>query len=166
MSKLLFTRIYSLWPSDSIWRHWSGSTLALVSLLPDGTSPELLLTYHWSVKSVVFLFTWEQFHWKRSRYLSLEYVAKWHVQNYHHISQGSMSVRVIIGAKVLLPAVGDRRFKHGSSTHWGRVTHICVNKLTVIGSDNGLSPGRRQAIIWASAGILLIRTLGTNSVKS
>ena len=33
--------------------------------------------------------------------------------------------------------------------------------LTMIGSDNGLSPGRRQAIIWTSAGILLIRILGT-----
>ena len=31
-------------------------------------------------------------------------------------------------------------------THWGRVTHICVGNLTIIGSDNGLSPGRRQAI--------------------
>ena len=47
-------------------------------------------------------------------------------------------------------------------THWGRVTHICVSKLSIIGSDNGLSPGRRQAIIWTNAGILLIRTLGTN----
>ena len=47
-------------------------------------------------------------------------------------------------------------------THWGRVTHICVGNLTIIGSDNGLSPGRRQAIIWTNAGILLIRPLGTN----
>ena len=47
-------------------------------------------------------------------------------------------------------------------THWGRVTHICVSKLTTIGSDNGLSPVRRQAIIWTNAGIVLIRTLGTN----
>ena len=47
-------------------------------------------------------------------------------------------------------------------THWGRVTHICVSKLSIIGSDNGLSPGRRQAIIWTNDGILLIRTLGTN----
>ena len=47
-------------------------------------------------------------------------------------------------------------------THWGRVTHICVGKLTNIGSDNGLSPGRRQAIIWTNAGILLIGPLGTN----
>ena len=48
-------------------------------------------------------------------------------------------------------------------THWGRVTHICVNKVTIIVSDNGLSPGRRQAIIWNNAGILLIGTLGTNA---
>ena len=32
-------------------------------------------------------------------------------------------------------------------THWGRMTHICVSKLNTIGSDNGLSPDRRQAII-------------------
>ena len=51
---------------------------------------------------------------------------------------------------------------HLSLTHWGRVTHICVSRLTFIGSDNGLSPGRRQAIIWTNARILLIRTLGTN----
>ena len=42
------------------------------------------------------------------------------------------------------------------------MTHICVGKLTIIGSDNGLSPGRRQAIIWTNAGILLIGPLGTN----
>ena len=47
-------------------------------------------------------------------------------------------------------------------THWDRVTHICVSKLTSIGSDNGLSPERCQAIIWTNAGILLIRPLGTN----
>ena len=47
-------------------------------------------------------------------------------------------------------------------THWGRVTHICVGNLTIIGSDNGLSPGRRQAITWTNVGILLIGPLGTN----
>ena len=46
--------------------------------------------------------------------------------------------------------------------NWGRVTHICVGKLTIIGSDNGLSPGRHQAIIWTNAGLLLIGLLGTN----
>ena len=46
--------------------------------------------------------------------------------------------------------------------HWGWVTHISANKLTIIGSDNGLSPGRRQAIIWTNDGILLIEPLETN----
>ena len=50
-------------------------------------------------------------------------------------------------------------------THWGRVTHLCVSKLSIIGSDNGLSPDRRQAIIWTNAGILLIGTLGTNFIE-
>ena len=40
--------------------------------------------------------------------------------------------------------------------------HICVGKLTIIASDNGLSPGRHQAIIWTNAGILLIGPLGTD----
>ena len=49
-----------------------------------------------------------------------------------------------------------------SLTHWCRVTHICVGTNTNIGSDNGLSPGRHQAIIWTNAGMLLIGPLGTN----
>ena len=40
--------------------------------------------------------------------------------------------------------------------------HIYVSKLNIIGSDNGLSPGRRQAIICINAGILLIWNMGTN----
>ena len=47
-------------------------------------------------------------------------------------------------------------------THRSRMTHICVSKLTIIGSDNGLSPGRRQAIIWTNDGLLLIGPLETN----
>ena len=43
-------------------------------------------------------------------------------------------------------------------THWGRVAHVYVSKLTITGSDNG----RRQAITWTNADILLIRTSGTN----
>ena len=38
-------------------------------------------------------------------------------------------------------------------THWGRVTHICVSNLTIVGC---------QAIIWINAGILLIVLLGRN----
>ena len=50
-----------------------------------------------------------------------------------------------------------------SLTHWGRVTHICVSKLAIIGSDD-LYPGRRQAIIWTNAGILKVPT-GQEKVK-
>ena len=42
------------------------------------------------------------------------------------------------------------------------MTHICVDNLTIIGSDNGLSPDRRQAIIRTNTRILLIGPLGTN----
>ena len=45
-------------------------------------------------------------------------------------------------------------------THYGRVTHICVSEIIIIGSDDGFSPGRRQAIIWTNAGVLLIGPLG------
>ena len=45
------------------------------------------------------------------------------------------------------------------------MTHICVVNLTIIGSDNGLSPGRHQAIIWTNAGILLIGPLETNFIE-
>ena len=48
-------------------------------------------------------------------------------------------------------------------THWDQMTHIRVSKLTIIGSDHGLSSCRRQANIWTKAGILLIRNLKTGS---
>ena len=47
-------------------------------------------------------------------------------------------------------------------THWDWGTHICVSKLTIIGSDNGLLPSRRQAIMWTNYGMLSIGPWGTN----
>ena len=47
-----------------------------------------------------------------------------------------------------------------SLTHWGRVTHICVSKLIIIGSDNGLSPSRRQAIYQNQCWNIVNLTLG------
>ena len=68
-------------------------------------------------------------------------------------------------ASIRLPKrYGQIRYMY-PSTHWGRATHTCVNKLTIISLDNGLEPGRRQAIIWTNAGILLIPTVGTNLVR-
>ena len=46
-------------------------------------------------------------------------------------------------------------------TQWGEVRHICINKLDIIGSDNGLAPSRHQAIIWTNT-ILLFQPLGRN----
>ena len=40
--------------------------------------------------------------------------------------------------------------------------HIYISALTIIASDNGLSPSLCQAIIWTNVRILLIGPLGTN----
>ena len=72
---------------------------------------------------------------------------KIHLWNGVHVLQGEMSSDVMLLLCFL--------------THWGRVTHICVSKLAIIGSDDRLLPGQHQAIIWTNAGILLIRPLGT-----
>ena len=37
---------------------------------------------------------------------------------------------------------------------------MCVSKIIIVVSDNGLSPCRRQAIIWTNAGILFIGHFG------
>ena len=71
------------------------------------------------------------------------------------------SVKYICSFRLQISAISMRDLPFGL-THWGQATHICVGKLTIIGSDNGLSPGRRQAIIWTIAGILLIGPVGTN----
>ena len=40
--------------------------------------------------------------------------------------------------------------------------HLCVGNLIIIGLDDGLLPGRIQAIIKINIGILLMGRLGTN----
>ena len=45
-------------------------------------------------------------------------------------------------------------------THWVWKMHICISKLNIIGSNDGLSPSRRQAIIWNNAGKLLTEPHG------
>ena len=47
-------------------------------------------------------------------------------------------------------------------TYWGKVTHICISKLAITGSDNGLSLELHQVIIWTNAEILLIGPLRTD----
>ena len=43
--------------------------------------------------------------------------------------------------------------------------HASIN-YAIIGSDNGLSPDRRQAIIWINAGVLLIVKLQWNFIRN
>ena len=42
------------------------------------------------------------------------------------------------------------------------MAHISINKLTIIGSDIGFSPGRRHVIIWTNDGILWIGSFRTH----
>ena len=45
---------------------------------------------------------------------------------------------------------------------WNEINSLRLGNLTIIGSDNGLSPSWRKAIIWTNVGILLIGLLGSN----
>ena len=67
-----------------------------------------------------------------------------------------------ISTRVVIKQMQDVCMLELLSTRKSVCPHICVGKLTTIGSDNALLPGWRQAIIWTNAGILLIGTLGTN----
>ena len=61
--------------------------------------------------------------------------------------------------------IQDGQWDHtacGVLTDWAQVMHICISRLTIIASDNGLSPGQHQAIIWTNPGMLLNGPLGTN----
>ena len=83
------------------------------------------------------------------------------IVNQPHLAQrNTMALVVLIG--MAISYICHNVWIVRCFTHWGRVTHMCVSKLTIIGSDNGLSPGRCQAIIWTNAGILLIKPCGTN----
>ena len=73
---------------------------------------------------------------------------------------GKMTSYIESALRILAPAMAAGW--HAPLTHWGRVTHICISKLTIIASDNGLTPDWHQAIIRTSAGIWLIPTQGTN----
>ena len=56
----------------------------------------------------------------------------------------------------------ENGFVHGmKSADSDKLSHICVNILTSIVSDNGLSSDWRQAIIWTN-GIFLIGPFGIN----
>ena len=118
--------------------------------------------FGFSTSNVIFAFVTGLSPWRWNRHP----IATWNIK--HGPPKGRLRLRL---TKVIWPQAYSfmgYRLAYGRTehvitlTHWGWVTHRCVGKLTIIGSDNGLSPGRRQAIIWTNAGILLIKPLGTN----
>ena len=62
----------------------------------------------------------------------------------------------------VFPDTSESHYNTVQLTHWRRAMHIYITNQTIIGSDNGLTPCQRQAIIWTKAGILLIEPSGTN----
>ena len=103
--------------------------------MPDVTKPPMLTYHHWGSVALTF----DQFYRKCPRYQFVKW--DWQIYLWKYLPQLSEA---------------------NGLTHWRRVSHICGGESTITGSDNGLSLGRRQAIIWSSAGVLLIWTLGTN----
>ena len=127
--------------------------MRFLSIVKNGTTRTIFLLMTYTVdfnKSlimhIIMFDTWTKF-------LTNVTLSKQHSMNAYLIQFGNMYV---INSSYLSVAPMI------TLTHWGRVSHICVVKLTIIGSDNGLSPGRRQAIIWTNDGLLLIWPLGTN----
>ena len=88
------------------------------------------------MQQVVYFYIWLSY-----MHVQLHQCIVWITPTVHHLSMCDLSMS-------------------SNLTRWGWVTHICINKLTSIGS--GLSPGWHQAIIWTIVGILLIGLLGTN----
>ena len=134
-----------IWKSGTWWRHQMESFSALLALC-EGNSP---VTGEFPSQRLVmrsFDIFFDMCLNKRNKRLSKQSWGWW----FETLSCSLCRHLYAIGSRWL------------DLTHWGRVTHICVSRRTIIASDNGLSPGRRQAIIWTNAGILLIRNLGTN----
>ena len=143
---------------------------------PPSQTPGGLGQSYWSVSEVTWPPELELRRWRSSGPSSLMMVLSWypwlmdiHFTQTHFQSHTSMyvdeiliKIKLIIIQENCICKIYMQEISENCLTHWGRVTHICVSILTIIASDNGLSPGRRQAIIWTNDGILLIWALGTN----
>ena len=118
-----------------------------------GSVPDLVTNPDYRVRSFFFCWCWES-----DRYWSaMDKKMAWHYVGAKPLFEPMRKCHWIMFAYNDWSGTGDNEL-----TRWGPETHICVSKLTTINSDNGLSPGRRQTIIWANAGILLIGPMGTN----
>ena len=121
-----------MWSSDAIQRHKSGSTIQLMACC-------LMAPSHYLNQCWLFIIE------TRGHLVHGNFA-----ETVLHITRNKMFENHIWYQKILyFPGTKEL-------THSGRVTHICVSRLTITGSDNDLSPGQSQAIIWTNAGILLI----------
>ena len=75
--------IKSLWPSDTIWRHRSWSTLAQV-MACCLTAPSHYLNQCWLITSKVQWHSWRQFHKRYLHHQSLKSISKWLILNFIH----------------------------------------------------------------------------------
>ena len=90
------------------------------------------------------------------------YRCKYSMPNNAHMRQWTRWSLVQINQFITEAFIQGRIWFDSFLTNWDRMMRICVNKLTSIGSDNGFSSERGQAIIWTNVWILLIGPLGTN----
>ena len=99
-----------------------------------------------------------------------DWVVSWYryssVQSFIFLLQGTLEDIVFKGSCAAIQAC-----KHANGlvplvritlTQWSQVTYIYFSNVIIIGSDNGLSPGWHQAIIWTNAGTLLTGPLEIN----
>ena len=152
--------------SKITWYHWKQKVVNLTTF-PSLVAPQvaLMTTYGATSSDKVVKLTIFCFQWLYIRYistnmnmvLSLLCLMRFGTGNIIHILQGYFTDT---GTIMWSPQCqwsnpeGRVNLSH-ALTHWGWMTHICISKLTLIGSDNGLSTGRCQAIIWTNYGISL-----------
>ena len=108
---------------------------------------------------------WFQSHYSWRKQVKILWLFKKQIQAVYYLPLAACHIYSSLNASTnkhlnpLMPTATKPAQDKAILTHWGLVS---VSKHSILGSDNGLSPGRRQAIIWTNAGILLIGPLGTN----
>ena len=102
---------------------------------------ELWLKFHWSLFLRVQITIFQ--HWFRKWLGAIQVTS-------HYLNQWWLVYQWIY------TSLGLNELSQVTLTYWGWVTYIYISKLTIIGADNGLSPGQHQAIIWTNTGLLVI----------
>ena len=155
-------------------RYWKkiDKILAADALVPYGTYPSISLVFTWPYQLHVIMIKrniWLGLSGNKSMFNGeikiIDTKTAWAPQNHPNIfsllglnfqsnnSDEAWMLNIIYEASILYPNsihIWRCTIPHWTLfllTQWGRVMHICIGKLTIIGSDNGLSPDQCQAII-------------------